>query len=35
MNEASARGCPYCGLEDHTGREHFQFVMSLSDEEQP
>lgn len=27
--------CPYCGLTDHTGREHFQFAMSLSDEEQP
>jgi hypothetical protein len=22
--------CPYCELHDHTGREHFQFVMSLS-----
>lgn len=26
---------PYCGLTDHTGREHFQFVMSLLDEETP
>lgn len=22
--------CPYCSLQDHTGREHFQFAMSLN-----